>query len=189
MISFSRMIRYIFMVALLACTLPSAVVAKGYRVPYPKKWKRSYCTMYSDSIGAAGVYLNRYPIKARVGDAFGTRRLYPIAVYSSDVRAYKYDVLEIRHGSRRIFGHVVDECASGDCHSNNWIAEKKGRLLLDIHKTAFQALRMPNWDTYTMCARVVGRVRPVGQGKKMLRRVLTPDGKKGYIPTKWSVRQ
>jgi hypothetical protein len=98
-------------------------------------------------------------------------------------------VLEIRHGSRRIFGHVVDECASGDCHSNNWIAEKKGRLLLDIHKTAFQALRMPNWDTYTMCARVVGRVRPVGQGKKMLRRVLTPDGKKGYIPTKWSVRQ
>jgi hypothetical protein len=176
---------------LLVCVLAVNATKAGEafrRWKYPGGWFKVMSTMYEGDLGAAGVNLDEYPItRVRVSDKFGRRTLYPIAFHTKDVRGWKYKIIEIRHKNKRIFGHVVDECAAGDCHKNFSKAKKKGAKLIDIHKTAWKTLGMSSYGTYTMKGRVVGYVAPKGSGKKAMAGVLTKDGRKGYVPKNWKV--
>jgi len=181
------MIRSLFLLFAALLTLSSASDPFRKSGKYPGKWFDTLSTMYTGGVGAAGVNLNRYPLsRANVGPKFGRRALVPIAVHTSDVPTWKYRVLEIRSGKRRVFGHVVDECASGDCPANYSKAKRRGAMLLDLHKTAWNPLGLSKMDTYAMKARVVGYL-PSRRGKGDMAEVLTDDGKKGYVPSKWKV--
>jgi len=160
------------------------------RDPYAKrvgKWFDALSTMYTGDIGAAGVKLNNYPVyRVNVGNRFDRRTLFPVALHSKDVQAYKYKILEIRNGNKRIFGHVVDECAAGDCDENYRKAKKRGAKLVDVHKTAWKPLGLRDFTIHDLRARVVGYV-PSKRGSGAMDSVLTSDGRKGYIPSNWKV--
>lgn len=188
--SVSRTTVILAIVGVISCLLllrasKNAETVEQYTIKYPSKWFPALSTMYTGSLGAAGVSLDKYPLTAFVSQKFGTRTLYPVALHTNDVAAWKYKVLEIRFKNRRIFGHVVDECAAGDCHENLGKAKRKKAKLIDIHQTAWKPLGLKKMDTLSMKARVVGYLSPRGSGRRAMSKVLTKDGAKGYVPSNW----
>lgn len=130
-------------------------------------------------VGAGGTYLWAYPSKVRVKGR--QVRVYPVAVHTSLVPKYKYDIFQLRYNKRTIHVHVVDECASGDCKKNNRRAQRSNAVLIDLHQSAMNTLRMYKWTLYRMQFKKVGTVRR----SKIPKRVLSPDGRKGYVPRRW----
>jgi len=146
---------------------------------------KAIATYYTGNEGAGGVWLNKYPSnRVYIHSIRKSVRLYPVAVYSDRVRRLKYSVVQLKKGNRKIFAHVVDECASGDCHTNRWIAKKRGAVLFDLHRTAWKAM---HFKTPTIVKNIrytiVGKV---SRKNKSILRLLTQDGRQGYLPNKWS---
>jgi hypothetical protein len=152
----------------------------------PGKWFNILCSFYGDTpaddngIGAGGVRLHNFPYTRRVSN-FGRRKIYPVAIPTEDVPYYKYAILEIRNGKKRIFAQVVDECGDGDCGPNKKTAREMNRKLIDIHATAFKAIG-ENDGLQKMKARVITRgIKPDSR----MNSVLTEKGKKRYVPKHW----
>jgi len=142
-------------------------------------------SMYSDwGEGAGGIYLWKYPLKINVSKKKRIS-LYPVAVYTDKVNAWKYKVLRVRNKKRNkvIYAHVVDECSSttSSCRTNKKEARGSGKMLLDIHQRAWKALGIENsYGLHLLDAEKVGTL-----GRRKLGHVLTSDGKKGYVPSRW----
>lgn len=152
----------------------------------PGKWFNILCSFYGDTpaddngIGAGGVRLHNFPYTRRVSN-FGRRKIYPVAIPTEDVPYYKYAILEIKNGKKRIFAQVVDECGDGDCGPNKKTAREMNRKLIDIHATAFKAIG-ENDGLKKMKARVITRgIKPDSR----MNSVLTEKGKKRYVPKHW----
>lgn len=154
----------------------------------PGKWYNILTSFYGQNRaddngrGAGEVDLFKFPYSRRINDTFGTRLIYPVAVPTKDVGYYKYAILEIKNGSKRIFAQVVDECADGDCADNIRAASKQNRKLVDIHATAFGAIGARD-GLKKMKARIITR-----EGVKrdaQMQSVLTSDGKRGYVTSHW----
>jgi len=145
---------------------------------------KAIATYYTGNVGAGGVWLNKYPSKrVYIHNIHRSKRLYPVAVYSDRVRKLKYSVIKLKKGHRKIFAHVVDECASGDCHVNRWIAKKRGAVLFDLHRTTWRAMHFKS-------PTIVKNIRYTIVGKatrknKSIFPLLTKDGRQGYVPKKW----
>lgn len=160
-----------------------------YKGNRPERWFKVLASVFGNTkkddngIGAGGVNLFNFPYTRRINDRFGTRKIYPIAMYTSDIGYYKYSILEIRNGKKRIFAQVVDECADGDCHKNNKKAKRRNRKLIDIHKTAFRALGVNDGLT-KMKARMISKSKRNIRDTQM-RSVLTSDGKRGWVKSNW----
>ena len=168
-----------------AATAATATHSGARAQPRTGDWFGALTTMFTDSEGAAGVLLDRYPYQMRMQSA-GKRTVFPVAVHTKDVSRYKYKILEIRSGARRVFAHVVDECAAGDCDTNYRKARNAGATLLDLHKTMWSALGLKKMDIHKMKARVVAYVPPK-RGKGQMAPVLTADGRRGYVPNNWKI--
>ena len=140
-------------------------------------------SMYYGSSSAGGVNLSKYPIKRVTLMSGKTVNLFPIAVLPGDVQKTKYRVLEIRHGKKKVYGHIVDTCGDGDCWVNKWKAKKMGRMLVDIHETAWAPLGLKEFSLHKLRAKWT-RTR-VDRKSKVIKQVLTSDGRHGYVPTGW----
>ena len=175
----------ILLILWFAATATTATHSVTRANPKTGGWFSSLTTMFTDSEGAAGVRLNQYPYQMRMKSA-GKRKVFPVAVHTKDVSRYKYKILEIRSGSRRVFAHVVDECAAGDCDTNYSKARNAGATLLDLHKSMWGPLGLSKMDMHKMKARVVAYVPPK-RGRGQMAPVLTADGKRGYVPNNWKV--
>ena len=152
---------------------------------YALRQGKAIATYYTGDVGAGGVSLNEYPSKyVYIHRIRKSVKLYPVAVYSTRVRNLKYRVVRLKKGSRQIFGHVVDECASGDCHTNKYIASKSNAILFDLHATAWKAMKFkrPTIERGLMYT-VVGQIT---RCNKSIKNLLTKDGRQGYVPQKWS---
>lgn len=171
--------RIVTIVAILTSLYLNAFVT--YALPKGK----AIATYYDDSEGAGGVWLNKYPSKrVYIHKIRKSVRLYPVAVYSDRVRRLKYKVIQLKKGSTRIFAHVVDECGSGDCHTNKWIARKRGAVLFDLHRSAWNAMRFKEPRIiYGITYTVVGTI---SRKNKSIDRLLTKDGRQGYVPGVWT---
>lgn len=142
--------------------------------------KKALVSLYADyGVSAGGTYLWAYPGKMRVRGSW--TRVFPVAVHTSMVKRYKYDVLQLRYKKRSIHVHVVDQCAAGDCSKNNRKAKKQGGILLDLHQSGMKRLRLPRWTLYTMRFTKVGTVRR----QRIPSGLLSRDGKKNYVPALW----
>lgn len=129
--------------------------------------KNALITLFSDPVGATGLSLWEYPIRA------GGKQLFPVAVYGPRVKSLKYRILKIQRGNKSIFGHVVDECPKsvGICRENHKKAARKNAMLLDVHQTAWGKLGLnKHVGIYSAKITVVG--------KKIKR--------KGYVSNKWA---
>lgn len=145
---------------------------------------KSLATYYTGSTGAGGVSLNKYPSKyVYIHRIKKSVRLYPVAVYTNRVSKMKYKVVRLKKGSKQIFGHVVDECADGDCHKNKYIAEKDNAVLFDLHKSAWKAMgfKTPTVERGILYT-IVGKITRHNDSIKGL---LTKDGLSDYVPKKW----
>jgi len=129
------------------------------------------------------VDLFRFPYSRRINDKFGTRTIYPVAVPTEDVGYYKYAILEIKNGKKRMFAQVVDECADGDCPKNLRDAKKQGRKLIDIHATAFKTIGASD-GLKKMKARVISRTGHTRDSQ--MKSVLTSDGRRGWVKSNWT---
>lgn len=156
----------------------------------PGQWYNILTSFYGktkandNGVGAGGVDLFKFPYTRRINNTYGTRTIYPVAVPTRDVQAYQYAILEIRNGNKRIFAQVVDECADGDCGDNIRKAKNKGRKLIDIHATAFDAIG-ENDGLKNMKARVISPGNTHKRDNHM-RSVLTPEGRKGWVKSNWA---
>lgn len=153
----------------------------------PGKWFKILSSFFGQTraddngVGAGGVSLFSFPYKRRINDKFGTRMIYPVAMTTSDIKYYKYAILQIKNGSKTIFAQVVDECADGDCGENSRSAKKRGGKLVDIHKTAFSAIGASG-SLRWMKARIIDRPSP---RDSQMASVLNADGKRGYVQSHW----
>jgi len=146
---------------------------------------KAIATYYTGDIGAGGVLLNKYPSKyVYIHKIRKSVRLYPVAVYSTRVKNLKYRVVRLKKGTRKIFGHVVDECADGDCNKNKYIATKSNAVLFDLHKKAWKAMRFKKPTIERGLTYIV--VGKISRNNKSIKNLLTKDGEKGYVPQKWS---
>jgi len=154
----------------------------------PGKWFNILTSFYGhnraddNGIGAGGVDLYKFPYSRRINDKFGTRTIYPVAVSTKDVGYYKYAILEIKNGEKRMFAQVVDECASGDCADNISEAKKQGRKLIDIHAAAFKVIG-ENDGLQKMKARVISRTGHTRDSQ--MNSVLTSTGRRGWVKSNW----
>lgn len=145
-------------------------------------------SMYDDSgESAGGASLWAYPIKGVYLPKAGKKAtLYPVAVYSDKVGFWKYRVISIRNPAtkKRIFGHVIDECSknASSCRKNKRIARKTGRVLVDIHQSAWKALGLKRYGLYKLEARYVNTI---SRKNKAMKSVLTAGGRHGYVPSPW----
>lgn len=141
--------------------------------------KKALVSVFSDGgVGAGGTYLGMYPTKIPVQ---GRRiRVFPAAVHSSMVSAYKYKVLRIKHKSKTGYVHIVDECAHGSCHSNHAKARRKGGLLIDVHQSAMRQLGL-KWTLQDASFTTVGKVSL----NKIPGYIVSGEAKKGYLTRKW----
>ena len=163
-----------------------AVLALLYtQITHGLRRGKAIATYYTGTIGAGGVSLNKYPSKyVYVHKIRKSVRLYPVAVYSTRVKNLKYRVVRLKKGKRKIFGHVVDECADGDCHKNKYIATKSNAVLFDLHKKAWNAMRFKTPTIERGLTYVV--VGKISRHNASIKNLLTDDGRKGYVPEKWS---
>lgn len=142
--------------------------------------QKALVSVFADyGVGAGGTYLWAYPSTVRIKGR--QVRVYPVAVHTSLVSKYKYDIFRLKYKKRTIHVHVVDECASGDCKKNNRQARRSNAVLIDLHQSAMNALRMYKWSLYSMRFKKIGTLKR----SKIPKRVLSPDGRKGYVPRRW----
>lgn len=145
-------------------------------------------SMYSDGgESAGGAYLNKYPVRPYVNSLNKKVKIYPIAVYTDKVHDWKYTVMVLKNPKtkKKIFGHVVDECwrGSSSCKKNRRLARKSGRMLVDIHKSAWKALGLKSFGLHNLKA---GYVDVLSRKNRVIRNtVLSQDGKKGYVAKGW----
>ena len=164
------------------CTILLALVSPSSAAP---RQGRAIATYYTGSVGAGGVNLNKYPSKnvylPRIRKSV---KLFPVAVYSDRVRNMKYQVVQLRKNGKSIYGHVVDECADGDCHHNSQIARRAGAVLFDLHRSAWKAMgfKSPTIEkklVYKIVGKITRKNRAIGD-------LVTSDGKKNYVPRMWT---
>ena len=145
-------------------------------------------TMYADnSVAAGGAKLSDYPTRVKL-DARAVN-VFPIAMYSDRISTYKYRIVKLRNkkNGRIAYGHVVDECASGDCHKNKWLARKKGAVLIDVHKSMWRALGMTKYGIHALEGHVASKKRYTFKNSPGIRQVTSSEGKHNYLPPKWKV--
>jgi len=144
-------------------------------------------TMYSDTTGAAGVKLNAYPARVRLGNR--SVKVFPIALYSDRIRTYKYKIIKLRNrkNGRVAYGHVIDECATGDCHENRAYAKKRNAVLVDVHKTMWRALGLSSYGRHMLDGSVQSSKRYSYKNSPEIRRVTTDEGRHGYVPQQWKI--
>jgi len=169
---------YRMMIALIVAALMGGSPCSGFRV---------LGSMYGDTgASAGGAMLQRYPIKSKVDGVNSRVRIYPVAVYTDRVQQMKYRVLVIKNpkSKKKIYAHVIDECSktSSSCVENKLLARKKGRILIDIHKSGWKALGLSRYGLYQLKA---GTVDTLSRKNSVVRSVLTTDGKKGYVTSNW----
>jgi hypothetical protein len=148
---------------------------------------RALGSMYSDvGASAGGAVLQWYPIKSKVDGVGSPVKIYPVAVYTDRVHRYKYRVLVIKNPitKKKIYAHVIDECSdkSSSCKKNKRLARKRGRILLDIHRSGWKALGLSRYGLHPLKA---GTVDTLSRKNSVVRSVLTNDGKKGYVAKGW----
>jgi len=83
-----------------------------------------------------------------------------------------------------VYAHVVYECSNStsSCRKNKKLAKKMGRILVDIHKSAWRALGLRNLGLYNLEARYVNTI---SRKNGAMKPVLSKDGKKGYVAKGW----
>ena len=140
-------------------------------------------SMYSGSSSSGGVDLSKYPIKQATLKNGKRVNLYPVAVLPGDVKKSKYRVLEIRHGKKKAYCHVVDTCGSGDCWTNKWKAKRLGRMLVDVHQSAWKPLGLGKFTLHRLDAKWT-RTK-IDRNSKAIKQVITSDGKHDYVPPRW----
>ena len=140
-------------------------------------------SMYCGSSSSGGVDLSKYPIKQATLKTGKRVNVYPVAVLPGDVKKSKYRVLEIRHGKKKTYCHVVDTCGSGDCWSNKWKAKRLGRMLVDVHQSAWKPLGLSKFTLHKLDARWT-RTK-IDLKSNAIKQVITSDGRHGYVPPKW----
>jgi len=148
---------------------------------------RILSTMYSGSVGAGGGRLNAYPARVRIGTR--TVKVYPVALYSDRITAHKFKLIKLKNpkNGKIAYGHVADECSSGDCHDNRYKAHKRHAMLVDVHKTMWKALGLKTYGIHDIKGAFVGSKRYTHKNSSGIRKVTTDDGKKNYLPPKWKV--
>lgn len=144
-------------------------------------------SMYADTgESAGGAILNKYPVRPYVDGVHKKVKIYPIAVYTDRVHRWKYNIMILKNPKtkQKIYGHVIDECwqGSSSCKKNKRLARKSGRMLVDIHKSAWKALGLKSFGLHHLKA---GYVDTLSRKNKAIRKVLSSDGKKGYVAKGW----
>jgi len=144
-------------------------------------------SMYADGgESAGGAFLNKYPVHPYVNGVHKKVKIYPIAVYTDRVDHWKYSVMILKNPktNQKIYGHVIDECwqGSSSCKKNRRLAKKSGRMLVDIHKSAWKALGLKSVGLYHLKA---GYVDTLSRKNRVIHKVLSSDGKKGYVSKGW----
>lgn len=158
-----------------------------YKGDRPGKWFKILTSHFGDTVeddngvGAGGVDLFAFPYTRKINNRFGRREIYPIAMHTKDIGYYKYAILEIKNGKKRIFAQVVDQCGDGDCHENLRKAEQSGRKLIDIHETARTKIGAKGLTK--MKARIISRKG--GKRDNQMNSVLNADGRRGYVSKLW----
>jgi len=145
-------------------------------------------TMYSDGgESAGGAKLNAYPTTIKLGSR--SVRVFPIAMYSDRITSWKYKVIKLRNknNGRIAYGHVVDECASGSCHANRWLARKRGSVLVDVHKTMWRSLGLSKYGIHALEGQLAAHKRFTLKNSPGVRAVMSSDAKHNYLPNKWKV--
>ena len=168
-------------ISLLVCAATLCAPLHDAAAKYIPRGK-ALVTHFTGSVGAGGVALKRYPTAMWIPRFQKKKRVYPGAVYTSFVSQLKYAVLELKAGSKRSYVHIVDECADGDCHKNNWQAKKKNALLIDLYRSAWRSLGLGKPGIKMIRYRKVGTVT---RKNRAMWCVMTPDGRKGYVPRRW----
>lgn len=131
---------------------------------------------------AGGVAMHKYPTRITLR---GKRIVvYPVAVYTTRVKKFKYKVLRLSYptSKRSVYVHVVDECSqtSLDCRRNFKRARNQGRELVDLHWSVWKPLNLKKYGLHTMRGKVVGTLP-----RQKIKHVLTYDGKQGWVPKLW----
>ena len=129
-------------------------------------------------VSAGGAELWKYPTSLQLTSR---KRVYvhACAMYSDRVSKYKYAVFRVTIGKRSVHCHIVDECRSGDCHKNRHTARSRGGMLFDVHESALSSLGI-RYSLYNARVTYIGKIPRSKMG-----RVLSNEGKHGYVPHKW----
>jgi hypothetical protein len=109
-----------------------------------------------NGIGLTGVDLFKYGTS---GVKFQGKPVFPIAVHEKDSKML-YNVLSVKgNGIKPFLGHVVDVCnmTAGNCNDN--VRRNGMSFLVDIHKTAFDAVGAGD-NVLTGEYTTVGRIPP-----------------------------
>jgi len=147
-----------------------------------------FATMYTDnSVAAGGAKLSEYP--ARIELNARSVNVYPIAMYSDRIATFKYKIVKLhnRKNGRTAYAHVIDECASGDCHENRALARKKGSVLIDVHKSMWNALGLNEYGIHQLEGVVATSKRYTFKNSPGIRRVTSNKAKHNYLPAKWKL--
>jgi len=144
-------------------------------------------SMFTDSgVTAGGAILDKYPIMPYLPNAHTRVKVYPVAVYTDRVSTWKYKVLVLRNPKtgKKVYVHVVDECSdsTSSCRKNKRLARQSGRILVDIHKSAWRALGLKTPGLYNLKA---GYVNTISRKNGAMKPVLSNEGKKGYVAKGW----
>ena len=148
---------------------------------------QAIATMYRGTLGAAGTRLEQYPARVKLGSK--SVLVYPVAVYTDRVNTFKYKVirLENKDSGKTIYGHVTDECADGDCHENKSLAHRQGKVLIDVHQTAWEKLGLNSFGIHELDARVASGKRFSYKNSPGIRKLTTKAARRGWVPNKWKV--
>ena len=148
---------------------------------------KALATMYSGTLGAAGTRLEQYPARVKLGSK--SVEVYPIAVYTDRVNTYKYKIIRLKNkkNGKKIYGHVTDECADGDCHKNKSLARRQGKVLIDVHRTAWKKLGLKSFGIHSLDARVASGKRFSYKNSPGIRKLTTKVARRGWVPKKWTV--
>lgn len=145
-------------------------------------------SMYSDyGESSGGTLLWKYPQRGVYLPKVDKKvTIYPVAIYSDRVQYWKYRVLVLKNpkSNKRIFAHVVDECPrdSSSCRENKQKARKTGRILVDVHRSAWKALGLKRYKLHKLQAKYINTI---SRKNGSIKPVLSRDGIKGYVPTPW----
>jgi len=144
-------------------------------------------TMYRGSIAAGGARLNSYPTSIKT--SYGTVPVYPVAVYTDRVRDLKYKIIKLKNKSNgaTAYGHIIDECADGDCSDNKHKARKSGKILVDVHSSMWKALKLKKYGIHNLSGSFLRNRRYTYKNSPGVKRVMTKEGLKGNVPNIWKI--
>lgn len=146
-------------------------------------------SMYDGSIAAGGVRLHDYPVKVRVPEFGGSFvRVYPVALYTDRIKKYKYKLIRLTNPKtkKNIYGHVVDQCATGDCSKNKQKARSQDAILVDVHKKAWKPLGLKTYGLHALEGKLTTSKRYTFKNSNV-NKVTTKDGQHGYVPNMWKI--